>query len=197
MIRKPFPDEWDVSGLPSDRRKLLDGDLSFEEMLSRMGAKVVRARIEPYQNPPQDEKSEAREARQAIFVVRVASQTCDLLYNAPDGLRGRYWQSPDHGFDATRQIIVHLLDDLLLFAENHPPTCEKNVAPMNAEVLRHRSKRLRRKSGRERRMMLATGSSSRSSLWSGVGRKTKRAHLRHTCGPTGRRATVWKSRARF
>jgi hypothetical protein len=33
--------------------------------------------------------------------VNVGHVTCDLLYNAPDGLRGRYWQSRDHGIMAS------------------------------------------------------------------------------------------------
>lgn len=57
-----------------------------------------------------------------IFLICVGDETCDLLYNASDGLRGRYWQSPDHGFGATKYLIGKFLPALISFAKQTPPT---------------------------------------------------------------------------
>ena len=72
----------------------------------------------PYMDLDEDDPKDAHDARQAIFVVKMDFETCDLLYNAPDGMRGRYWQSPDHGFLATKHLISKLLPTLLTFAQN-------------------------------------------------------------------------------
>ena len=90
MIRPPSRTEWDTSGLSAERRAYLDDGLSFEEIAARVieNATVICSRIEPYERPPRGERK--KDGRQIIFVVRVAPETCDLLYNAPDGMRGRY-----------------------------------------------------------------------------------------------------------
>jgi hypothetical protein len=130
MIKPPSKTEWDTSELSAERRTYLDGCLSFEQIAERMisSATVISSSIEPY-------RTGARDGRQIIFVVRVAPQTCDLLYSAPDGLRGRYWQSPDHGYTATRQLIDGLLSKLMSFADQHPPAPPKKY-PMSADDVR-------------------------------------------------------------
>jgi hypothetical protein len=131
MIRRPDKTELDTLALSAKRRAYLDDDLSFEEIALRVieRAEVISNKIEPYDTAPSGEK----DGRQIIFIVRSELQTCDLLYNAPDGMRGRYWQSPDHGFAATKHLIAGLLPKLMSFAGEHPPTPPEGVAPMSAE----------------------------------------------------------------
>ena len=135
MFRKPSPTEWDTSRLPADRLAYLDRELSFEQIAAQIGDElhVVRARTERYRDRP---PGVPKDVRQVIFLFRVRNQTCDLLYNAPDGLRGRYWQSPDHGFSATRHLIGTLLSALLSFAKQSPPAPRENVTPMTLAEIR-------------------------------------------------------------
>jgi hypothetical protein len=81
--------------------------------------------IEPYKASA---KGEPKSARQVIFLVSAGHETCDLLYHAPDGLRGRYWQSPDHGLLATRYLIGNLLPTLAAFADRNPPIARRRPA---------------------------------------------------------------------
>jgi hypothetical protein len=107
MIRRPFKDEWDTSRLSSERRAYLDSGLSFKQIASQIhsGFEIIGKRIEPYRDWEQaKEAKEAKDARQIVFVISISPNTCDLFYNAPDGLRARYWQSPDHGHEATRHL---------------------------------------------------------------------------------------------
>jgi hypothetical protein len=131
-IRQPFSHEWNTTQLPAERRSYLDGGVSFEGMVSRVltEMQIIRVSVKPYDMPPPGEAENARRARQIIFLFRVADKTCDLLFNAPDGLRGRYWQSPDHGAAATKYLIGILLAQLVSFAEQNPPMPGK-AAPMN------------------------------------------------------------------
>lgn len=135
IIRPPSKMEWDTSRLWATGRAYLDNDdLSFKEIASRVieSATVISNRIRPYDDAPPGEE----DGRQIIFIVRVEPQTCDLLYNAPDGMRGRYWQSPDYGFAATKLLISGLLRTLMLFSERHPPMLPKRCAPMAAEDIK-------------------------------------------------------------
>ncbi|MEY9182367.1 hypothetical protein [Bradyrhizobium sp. USDA 313] len=133
MIRPPDKAEWDTSVVSAKRRDYLDEGLSFDEIAARVieTATVFNCSIKPYSDAPYREK----DGRQIIFVVRVAPQTCDLLYDAPDGLRGRYWQSPDHGFAATKLLIDHLTPTLMAFAARHPPT-GPGKHPMSTDDIR-------------------------------------------------------------
>lgn len=135
-ISPPGQGDWDTSRLSNDRRAHLDSDRSFEEIARAFDdATIVRATVKSYKNPPSHPK-EARQARQIIFLVRAvtkACEACDLLYNAPDGLRGRYWQSSDHGFEATRYLIRKLLPALRSFAEANPPTLLCGATMMSVE----------------------------------------------------------------
>jgi hypothetical protein len=132
MVRKPYPAEWDTSRLPDSRRAYLDSDRSFEEITSRVLSvvQIIRVGIKPYKTPAH---GEAKDARQAIFLIRVGEEICDLLYNAPDGLRGRYWQSPDHGFEATTHLIATLSWKLIAFADANPPSPIGKAAPMTSK----------------------------------------------------------------
>ncbi|MBR1227025.1 hypothetical protein JQ600_19020 [Bradyrhizobium sp. AUGA SZCCT0176] len=133
MIKPPSRTEWDTSALVANGRTYLDDGLSFKEIAARVieSATVISSRIEPYCTAPRGEE----DGRRIIFVVRVAPQTCDLLYNAPDGMRGRYWQSPDHGFAATKHLIDRLLLTLMSFADE-PPAPPKKCAPMSVEDIK-------------------------------------------------------------
>ena len=134
MIKRPDMAQWDTSALEDARRTYLEAGLSFEQIAARVieSAQIVGSKIEPYNTAPRGEK----DGRQIIFVVRAGLENCDLLYNAPDGLRGRYWQSPDHGFAATKDLIGQLLHRLLDHARDHPPSPPNKCAPMNAEDIR-------------------------------------------------------------
>lgn len=103
--------------------------MSFEEIASRIvaTAEVFRVRVKPYDAP---ERGEPKDARQATFLLRADQQACDLLFNAPDGLRGRYWQSPDHGFLATKHLIGELIPILKAFAEAEAPPPFPGAAEM-------------------------------------------------------------------
>jgi hypothetical protein len=134
LIRPPDKPEWDTSGLTAKRRAYLDEGLSFEEIAARViaSATVISARIERYCEP---RLLGEKDGRQIVFVVRVGSKTCDLLYNAPDGMRGRYWQSPDRGSAATKHLIGGLLPKLISFADE-PPAPPKKCAPMSFDDIR-------------------------------------------------------------
>jgi len=138
VIRKPFPTEWGTSLLPNERRAYLDSGMSFEEMVARLlgETQVVRSTICPYEQPAPGEAKQAREARQITFLIQAGPETCDLLYNAPDGLRGRYWQSPDHGSAATRHLINSLAPTLAAFAEQTSPASTGKAASMTVDDIR-------------------------------------------------------------
>jgi hypothetical protein len=125
-IRTPFSSEWDTTQLPAERRAHLDSGLSFEQMVSRVltEMKIIRVSVKPYEMPAPGEPKDARDARQIIFLLGVADETCDLLFNAPDGLRGRYWQSPDHGVDATKYLIRQLAKTRLVCGASSTKTRE-------------------------------------------------------------------------
>src|SRR6266566_5119166 len=131
MIRMPFREEWDTSHLSNDRRAHLSSGLIFEDIATQIlaSAHITHVAVKPFSQPA---KGEPRSARQVIFRVSVDVQTSDLLYNSPDGLRGRYWQSPDHGFAATTYLIGKLLPDLLFYAEHNPPVIMANATPMTS-----------------------------------------------------------------
>ena len=134
-VRPPGNSEWDVSQLPSDRMIYLDKDISFDEMATRVAteATVIDVRLKPYKTPGPGDPKDAWQARQVIFLVSVGDQLCDLLFNAPDGLRGRYWQSPDHGWLATRHLISGLSNALISFSDKVPPSAPRNVEPMQSK----------------------------------------------------------------
>jgi len=136
MIKPPNKTEWDTSALAADRRTYLDDGLSFTQIAARVieSATIIDTRIEPYRTAHHGEE----DGRRIIFVVSVAPQTCDLLYNAPDGMRGRYWQSPEDGFAATKHLIDGLIRALMNFAQLHPPALpkKKGCAPMSADDIR-------------------------------------------------------------
>ena len=134
-IGKPKPIEWDMSRLSEKRLAYLNLDLSFEQIASRFldEAKIADVRIKGLQKPIPDVQ---RGTRQIIFLIRVGSEVSDLLYNAPEGLRARYWQSPDEGFLATRKLIDAFSDKLLSFANQHQPDPPENAAPMDIQDIR-------------------------------------------------------------
>lgn len=129
MIRSPSEADWDISKLPTDRQAYLKLGLSFERIVTRIAreCEITRATIKPYDAPA---RGEPKDARQIVFRFRVSKETCDLFFNAPDGLRGRYWQSPDHGFAATRLLINELSAQLTSYAEHNPPMAKGKAAAM-------------------------------------------------------------------
>jgi hypothetical protein len=133
MIRMPNQTEWDTSALSVVRRAYLDANFSYEDIASRVvrEAKIINSKIEPYRRPPPGATKDVVSARQVIFVIRVDRETCDLLYSARDGLRARYWRSPDHGIAATTRLIRLLLLKLLLSAEESPAICKPGTLPMS------------------------------------------------------------------
>ncbi|TPN46362.1 hypothetical protein [Mesorhizobium sp. B1-1-7] len=121
--------------MSDSRQAYLDAGLSFEEIFGQIQAEchVIGAKVKGYGTPA---RGEPKNARQVIFLVRTSKQACDLLYNAPDGLRGRYWQSPNHGFVATQFVIRSLQPALMTFAEHNPPVLLGRVADMSIEEIR-------------------------------------------------------------
>jgi hypothetical protein len=116
VISPPDFDEWDTSDLPADRRAYLDSRQTFSVITDAAlnEAQVLKARIEPYRNPPKG----VTRAKQICFRIRVSKRSYDLFYNSPDGLRGRYWQSADAGDEATRYFINALETMLVKFAND-------------------------------------------------------------------------------
>jgi hypothetical protein len=94
---------------------------------------IVHFKLKPYKDPG---IGEARDARQVIFLFRISLETCDLLYNAADGLRGRYWQSPDHGFCATGIWWGRWWSSFLDFAKRNAPVKDCGAAGMTATEIR-------------------------------------------------------------
>uniref|UniRef100_UPI001AEC5E1D hypothetical protein n=1 Tax=Bradyrhizobium liaoningense TaxID=43992 RepID=UPI001AEC5E1D len=117
---------WDTSNFSAERREYLDGDLAFEAIARSIAseATVLRTWLEPYHTANPRNHPE-RSARQVCFRVSVYPQTFDLFYNSSDGLRGRYWQEPELGFEATKQVIRLLRPNLMRFAEANPPGFER------------------------------------------------------------------------
>jgi hypothetical protein len=91
MIRRPFKADWDVSQLPPNRQEDLECT-SFEQRATRIAGecKITHISVARYRDPAPDEP---KDARQVVFRFCVSEQACDIFFNAPDGLRGRYWQS--------------------------------------------------------------------------------------------------------
>jgi hypothetical protein len=104
----------------------LDAGLRYEEIADSIvsEAKVLE---KPTVIPYRDARSPAaRRARQVVFQVWVSRKNCDLFFNAPDGLRGRYWQSPDLGFLATRRLI-EALKQILVQAARDSGMCDRSA----------------------------------------------------------------------
>lgn len=132
MSLAPDKHEWDLSKLPCDRRRYLSSGISFEQITARIAceAEMLQGWIEPCRDRSPSPPAPAR-ARQACFRLRVDPETYDMFYNAADGLRGRYWQGPDIGFLATKQLSGALTPKLLCFQEIEQPQNEKKTASMN------------------------------------------------------------------
>jgi hypothetical protein len=121
-----------MSNLPDSRRTYLNKEISFEDIteLTVGEAQIQKTWIRPRYKPPNTT------FRQVCFRIHVNRQTYDLLYNAPDGLRGRYWQSPDIGFLATRHLIKAISHKLLGYLEENPPKIEpptENIEEMTVD----------------------------------------------------------------
>jgi hypothetical protein len=132
----PSRQEWDTSHLPEERQGHLEAGLSFEEIIAEIVADAVvqSATIKTYRDPPKEPKG-AKEARQVCFVLGVQPRSCDLLYNSRDGLRARYWQSPDIGFHATRHMLNALAPKLIAYCGDRAPTVERYARPMALEEI--------------------------------------------------------------
>ncbi|WP_029083961.1 hypothetical protein [Bradyrhizobium sp. th.b2] len=134
MLKPPDSIQWDTSQLALERQRYLEAGLSFEEIAARMLSsphEIVGGRIEPYDTAPKQEK----DGRQIIFTIRLDPTVSDLLYNARDGLRGRYWQSPDYGFLANRHFLNMLTPVLLSFARQRPPELIAKAKSMDAAAI--------------------------------------------------------------
>lgn len=111
MNMVPNETQWGMSRLPKNRRQYLERRVSFEKIAQMIvdSASSIRGWIEDYETAP---KKMRRVTFRGCFAVTVDLEAYDHLYNAPDGLRGRYWQSPDRGFLATR-FLINLLNPKL------------------------------------------------------------------------------------
>lgn len=130
MTVLPGPGEWDVSALLAAGREYLGARVSFEDISADIVAHAVvhEGWIEPYRNNPGNVDPRTR---QICFRVGTSYRSCDLFYNAPDGLRGRYWQAPECGDQATRHLIDLLRNHLLTFASDTPLSVGGKAAEMH------------------------------------------------------------------
>ena len=127
----PGPNGWDTSKLPESRRAYLDNGRSFENIAGLIAAE---AEITKYWiGPLRDKPKNFPNFDQACFRVRVSSEAYDLFHNAPDGLRGRYWQSPEIGDLATQYLIDALKPKILAHAETNPATVKKKAKDMTID----------------------------------------------------------------
>jgi hypothetical protein len=104
------PDEWQFLALPDARRTPLE-EASFAEIAAKI-AKEASLASEPRAEMAED-RAAPPNALRAVFPVAVTPSTGDLMHNARDGLRGRYWLSPDEGNKATRHLVELLKARLL------------------------------------------------------------------------------------
>lgn len=131
----PDQTEWDTSELTDYRKAYLDAGYSFETIAQMVvrEARVIDGRFESYRDNP---KGVPKETKQICFTVEVNQKAYDLFYNAPDGLRGRYWQTPDRGFKATRHLIDSLKPKLLAYyplSLQHPANNELVEDSLNGD----------------------------------------------------------------
>jgi hypothetical protein len=125
MIEKPGPSEWDTSGLGPERTAYLVA-ARYEDIIATIKAE---AQIESvWVEPVWDKRGKEQ---QICFRLHVSPRTGDQFYNSPDGLRGRYWQSPDHGYVATRQLIDVLGGALSKHVQQTPPNLCKRAVEMD------------------------------------------------------------------
>lgn len=131
----PIPDdEWRFAELPPERASyLMSSTMTFEEIAASIAAshRIVSAAVCRYRDPPKGVS-----ARQIVFRIALEPpDLSDLFFNARDGLRGRYWHSPEIGDAATRYCIDSLMQGLLDYASanvTHIPV-EKKASPMTVE----------------------------------------------------------------
>jgi len=133
MQRRIPPDEWFYEGLPWGRVARLES-FDFDTIVQHIvaGAKVAK---QPETLPFNDGRtSAARKARQTVFRIRLTPRhLCDTLYSGRDGLRARYWLSPEQGDAATGQLITALLP--MLLEAGRQAAALYGAVPMAAEDL--------------------------------------------------------------
>jgi hypothetical protein len=101
----PANDEWNFLEMEHARRSPLD-TVCFSDIVDKIErqGRVVGA--------PQPERADNREAPRstlrANFSIGMPAPIGDLLHNGRDGLRARYWQSPETGECATRRLLDRL-----------------------------------------------------------------------------------------
>jgi hypothetical protein len=122
----PTPKDWDFSALPQHRRGYLERDSSFETI-----ARVLENEAsceEPAIEPCRDGTQPLGTWR-INLLIKVQPQTSDMFYNGRDGVRGRYWQSPQAGDEATRSLLNLLTRKILEFAEAQPSALTSRRRP--------------------------------------------------------------------
>ena len=128
----PSASEWQfASEMPSERQARPMEGRSFEDIASDIVRRctVIGVELRPYSTSRVD-----RDARQIVFRIGLGDTAlCDAFFNAPDGLRGRYWQSPYAGDAATRHFIEAWTPGLLEFFAASPPSVPPKVTSMTSE----------------------------------------------------------------
>jgi hypothetical protein len=95
--------EWRfASGMPRARASALDASL-FDEIVERFAGEVTVAAV-PVSEKAVDPKAPKGTTR-ATIALSVSPTTGDLIHNGRDGLRARYWISPDIGESATLRLV--------------------------------------------------------------------------------------------
>jgi hypothetical protein len=132
----PGQHDWDTSKIPESRRRYLEAAYSFEGITALVieNVEITRYWIEPLRTPPKPPFP--RDFQQVCFRIRTSKEAYDLFFNAPDGLRGRFWQSPEVGDSATRHLIDSLKRKILARAEEKPDCIEGKAKDMTIDEVR-------------------------------------------------------------
>ncbi|WP_193173914.1 hypothetical protein [Nisaea nitritireducens] len=108
----PEAKEWIFDKITSDRRKYLEQDIPFEETTKCIlsSCQIFCCDYEKYHTPPDGTPDNTK---QVLFKINTKKEFFDLFYSSRDGLRGRYWQSPDIGNVATKYFISQMEERLI------------------------------------------------------------------------------------
>ena len=133
MDRIPLEAEWSVRAFPASRRRYLESRISFEDIASSTTTRgsIVSAVIKPYRSHL------SSGSRQVVFRLKVGRKNCDLFFNSADGMRGRYWRSPEIGDSAARHLVDLLTPRLMTWLKQNPPVVVDNATPMTLKEIEY------------------------------------------------------------
>lgn len=133
MSAIPQSHEWSTDDLPADRRSYLEDAWTFEEITDLIVSEAkphVPAEVRPFESARVGTQ-EAR-SRQIVIRITVSPRACDLMFNARDGLRARYWQGGSIGDQASGYLIRLLIPLLSTSVAKYAPIVHgKKTEPMS------------------------------------------------------------------